>query len=127
MEKLETSMQRSGECSDARPGKAKRSFAKWKRGVALICLIALTVAISFAQQARKPISSPAPEYPDIAKKMKLTGVVKIEVLIGADGEIKASNVVGGHPILADAAEKALKKWKYAPGNSETKALLEFKF
>jgi TonB family protein len=95
--------------------------------VALICFIALTVAISFAQQGRKTISSPAPEYPDIAKKMNLTGVVKIEILIGTDGEIKASNVVGGHPILADAAQKALKKWKYAPGNSETKALLEFKF
>jgi TonB family protein len=127
MQKSENSMPRSDECSDAGPGKAKRFFAKWKRGVALICLIALIITISFAQQARKPISSPAPEFPDIAKKMKLTGVVKIEVLIGADGEIKASNVVGGHPILADAAQKALKKWKYAPGNSETKALLEFKF
>lgn len=120
-------MRRSSECTDVKPGKANQLFAKWRRVAALISLIALTVAVSFAQQGRKPISSPAPEYPDIARKMNLTGVVKIEVLIGTDGEIKATNVVGGHPILVDAAEKALKKWKYPPASSETKALLEFKF
>lgn len=120
-------MRRSSSKKDAKPGRAKKWLAKCGRNMALICAMVLIVAISFAQQGRKPISNPAPEYPDVAKKMNLTGVVKVEVLIGADGEIKATNVVGGHPILVDAVEKALKKWKYAPSSSETRALLEFKF
>lgn len=120
-------MPRSNECGEARPSRAKRLLAKCGRVTALICAIALTVAISFAQQGRKAVSNPTPEYPDVAKKMNLTGVVKIEVTIGADGEIKSTNVIGGHPILVDSVQRTLKRWKYAPSSSETKALLEFKF
>jgi len=120
-------MPRSNEGSEERLSKAIKMMAKCGRVMVLVSAIALTVAITFAQQGRKPVSNPTPEYPDVAKKMNLTGVVKVEVTIGADGEIKATNVVGGHPILVDAVQKTLKRWKYAPSNSETKALLEFKF
>jgi protein TonB len=93
----------------------------------LIAVMALAVAIAFAQQGRKAISNPTPEYPDFAKKLNLTGVVKVEILIGTDGEIKSTNVVGGHPILVDSVLKALKKWKYAPASGETSTVLEFRF
>ena len=112
------------ECSYARSGKAGKLLAKYWMVVALMFFVALTAA---AQQGRKSISNPQPEYPDIARKMNFSGVVRIEVVIGTDGEIKNAKVVGGHPVLADAALKALKKWKYAPGSSETKEMLEFKF
>jgi outer membrane biosynthesis protein TonB len=54
-------------------------------------------------------------------------VVKVELVIGADGAIKSAKVLGGHPVLADAVQRALKNWKYAPGPSETTMQLEFKF
>jgi protein TonB len=92
--------------------------------VALMFFVAWTAA---AQEGRRTVSNPQPEFPEIARKMSLSGVVRIEVIIGSDGEIRNAKVVGGHPVLADAALKALKKWKYAAGTSETKELLEFKF
>jgi protein TonB len=98
----------------------------WMVGM-LALAIALTPAASFAQQGRRPVSNPQPEFPEVAKKMNLSGVVKIEIVIGADGQIKDSKVVGGHPVLIDSVQKALKKWKYAPASSETKELLEFRF
>jgi Gram-negative bacterial TonB protein C-terminal len=42
-------------------------------------------------------------------------------------KVKDVKVVGGHPLFVDATTDALKKWKYAPSNSETTAELEFNF
>jgi len=112
------------ECGYAKSGKANRLLDKYWVVAALLFFVALTAA---AQQGRRPVSNPQPEYPDIAKKMNLSGLVRIEVVIGPEGEIKNAKVIGGHPVLADSSLRALKKWKYAPSTSETKELLEFKF
>jgi TonB family protein len=68
-----------------------------------------------------------PQYPDLAKKLNLTGVVKIEVIIGADGKVKRTRVVGGHPVLASEAEKAAMQCEFEPGPKETSEVIEFKF
>lgn len=78
-------------------------------------------------EPRKALASPTPEYPEIARRMNINGVVKVELVIGADGAIKSAKVLGGHPVLADAVQRALKNWKYAPGPSETTMQLEFRF
>ena len=98
-----------------------------RASAALGLMLSLAATTVFAQQGRKLISNPEPEYPELAKRMNLSGVVKVTVLIGADGLIKNVEVQGGHPILVDTVQKALKKWKYAPANAETKAQVEFKF
>ena len=80
-----------------------------------------------AAETRKPVANPTPDYPEIARRMNISGVVKVELVIGTDGQIKSAKVLGGHAVLADAVQKALKNWKYAPGPSETTMQLEFKF
>jgi TonB family protein len=80
-----------------------------------------------AADARKPVVSPNPEYPEIARRMNISGTVKVEIVIAADGSIKSAKVLGGHPLLADAVQRALKKWKYAPAASDSTLLLDFKF
>lgn len=79
------------------------------------------------QSARKPINNPEPVFPELARRMHLTGVVKVTLLVGADGQVKSMEFQGGHPVLIDAVQTALKQWKYAPASSESKVLLEFKF
>jgi TonB family protein len=106
----------------------RKSVRAGKRASAVLGLMLSLAAMAvFAQQGRKVISNPEPEYPELAKRMNLSGVVKVTVLIGADGLIKNVEVQGGHPILVDTVQKALKKWKYAPASAETKAQVEFKF
>jgi outer membrane biosynthesis protein TonB len=34
--------------------------------------------------------------------MRLVGTVKVEIVIGPDGKVKTTNVIGGHPVLIDA-------------------------
>lgn len=80
-----------------------------------------------AADTRKPVANPDPEYPEIARRMNISGTVKVELVIAPDGTIKSAKVLGGHPLLADAVQKALKKWKFAPGVSETTMQVDFKF
>ena len=90
----------------------------------LICLVLLSAS---AQEERKLIAQPQPAYPPIAKSLHLTGVVKVQVVIGTDGEIKATKVLGGNPLFVEATLETLKKWKYAPAQTETRTQLEFNF
>ncbi len=68
-----------------------------------------------------------PQYTELAKKLNLSGLVKIEVTIGADGKVKRAHIVGGHPVLASEAEKAAMQSEFEPGPKETTEIIEFKF
>ena len=68
-----------------------------------------------------------PKYPDLAKKLNLSGAVRIEVTIGPDGTVKHTRVLGGHPLLAASAEEAAQKSTFEPGPKETTEIIEFKF
>jgi TonB family protein len=68
-----------------------------------------------------------PTVPELARKLNLTGTVRIEVTIGRDGNVKRSRVIGGHPVLAMAAETAAQKSTFEPGPTETTEVIEFKF
>jgi protein TonB len=83
----------------------------------------------FAQEAldRKVKSKTAPVYPEIARRMGLSGTVKLLVVVAANGTVKETKVIGGHPILVNAAVDAVKKWRFEPGSAESSGTLEFKF
>ena len=90
----------------------------------LLCAFAASAS---GQEARKAISKPTPRYPEIAKHMNLVGTVKVEIVIGPDGKVKNTTVIGGHPILIGATIDALKEWKYEPAKTETTVTLTFDF
>jgi len=68
-----------------------------------------------------------PEYPALAKQMNVTGKVKIEATVAADGHVASTRVVGGSPLLVNSALEALKKWHFEPGPKETTEIVEFAF
>lgn len=76
---------------------------------------------------RKVTEKIQPRYPAVAKKMGLSGTVRLQVVIASDGSVKETKVIGGHPILVNAAVDAVKKWKFEPARSESRSELEFKF
>lgn len=80
-----------------------------------------------AQESRKALNNPTPTYPEIARRLRLSGIVKVQVLVAPDGQIKDVKVIGGHPLLVNAVQDALKTWKYAPASGETQVSLEFSF
>lgn len=68
-----------------------------------------------------------PAYPELARKMNLSGTVKIEVTVAPNGSVKDARVVGGHPVLASAAQDAARKWRFEPASTESKGIIDFKF
>jgi TonB family protein len=77
--------------------------------------------------ARKIVYRVEPEYPPELKRFGIGGYVRVDATVSPSGAVEAATVIGGNPILAEAAVKALKKWKYAPMDSRTKARLTFHF
>jgi len=91
-------------------------------------LILLTVNARAQQEPeRQLISHPAPVHSDFARKLGITGTVKVRVVIAPDGKIKETRIIGGHPVLVDSVQQALKEWRYAPASTETTTILEFHF
>ena len=78
-------------------------------------------------EGRKIVSKVAPVYPEIASKIHITGIVKLEVVVAPSGKAKFTKVVGGSPILTQAAIEAVGKWRWAPAPQETKELIELNF
>jgi TonB family protein len=68
-----------------------------------------------------------PTYPELARKMSITGTVKVEVVVSPNGTVKEARVVGGHPVLANAALEAAKKWRFEPSSTESSGVIDFKF
>lgn len=93
----------------------------------LLALLSLSTFSVRAQELRKVIEHPQPVFPETAKDMTLKGTARVEVIVGSDGLIKNTRVIGGHPLLVQATLEALKKWRYAPAKTETTMALEFNF
>jgi periplasmic protein TonB len=55
-----------------------------------------------------------PEYPSIAKTIRLSGSVLLRAVIATDGEVHQIEVLSGNPILAEAARAAVQQWRYRP-------------
>ena len=76
---------------------------------------------------RKVIARTTPSYPDLAKRMHLSGKVKVEVVITPAGLVKSAKLAGGNPVFEQSALDAVKQWRFEAAEKETKAsiLLEF--
>jgi TonB family protein len=67
------------------------------------------------QDMRAVVHRTQPNYPEIAKRLNLYGVVMVKAAVGADGHVKSTTVVSGNPILGQAASTAVREWVFAPG------------
>jgi TonB family protein len=96
-----------------------------------LAMIVFSPSLACAQEQtsvkRKIVSRVVPTYPELASKMGIIGTVKVEALVATNGQVKATQVVGGSPVLVKAAVDAIEKWKWGPAPQETKELIELNF
>ncbi len=79
----------------------------------------LTVAVSFNSNERKLLTRVDPVYPEELYKRSIGGTVRLKVTIAANGSVEHAELLGGNPVLGDAAIAAVQKWKYAAASSRT--------
>ena len=102
-----------------------------------IAVFVAIIVISFIQlqsqsvtstaSERKVVERVAPVYPDLAKKMHIHGTVKIEAVVRPNGVVKSTRVLGGNPVLVEAASDAVKKWKFETAQSESTEVIQLTF
>ena len=63
-------------------------------------------------QGYKPIRRVDPVYPPLAAQARIQGIVRLEVTVGKDGQVRDARVIRGHPLLVTAALEAVKQWVY---------------
>lgn len=109
-------------------------MSRLRGGVLLAVLAVAGMAVGGGQAQQTPSdivrrakSKVQPVYPELARKMNITGTVKVEVVVAPNGSVKDAKVVGGHPVLAGAALEAVKKWKFEPAAVESTGIVDFKF
>ena len=73
------------------------------------------------------VAKTAPTYPELAKKMHLTGKVKLEVAVSAGGSVTSAKLVGGNPVFEQSAIEAVKQWRFQPADKETKGVVILEF
>jgi TonB family protein len=101
-----------------------RNVTKLLIGTAMA--IALCCASAVAQEPRRIKSQVQPSVPEMAQIMRLKGMVRLEIEIAADGTVRSTKPLGGHPLLIQSAEQAVRKWRYTPG-PPSKTIVEFNF
>jgi TonB family protein len=106
---------------------------RWTRIAAALLAFSMMAVGASGQSAitdegkRRIKSKTAPTYPELARRMNVTGKVKIEVIVTPDGRVRSTRVVGGHPLLVQVCQDAVKEWKFFPANEETTQIVEFDF
>jgi TonB family protein len=90
-------------------------------------LMLTSMAQAQSHAERKVLNRIAPVYPELAKRMHMSGVVKLEVVILANGNVKATKALGGNPVLILAATDAVRKWKFEAAPEETTEVVQLAF
>jgi TonB family protein len=99
--------------------------------MAVGCAVVGSFPVAHAQQEsaskRRIVDQKTPLYPALARNMALEGTVRVEALVASDGKVKAVNIKGGHPVLAQAAAKAVQQWRWEPAGHDSKEDVDVKF
>jgi len=107
--------------------------SRWTQLAMSVAAVALLAPGVSAQQSntdeskRKIKVKTSPTYPELARRMNVSGKVKIEIIITPDGHVRSSRVIGGHPLLVQSCQDAVKEWKFVPAPEETTQVIEFDF
>jgi protein TonB len=72
------------------------------------------IHVSGGVQMAKLVRQVMPVYPQLAKNIRVSGVVHLVGIIGKDGTIRNLQLISGHPLLAKAALEAVSQWIYRP-------------
>ena len=89
-----------------------------------------TVSIPQKEALHAVVSREEPVYSPIAKQMRVSGNVTVEVTIDATGHVEQCEAVTGNPLLTNPVIAAVKKWTFKPfiaGGKPSKALTRLTF
>lgn len=97
------------------------------RRTLVILLVAVSCLAAADQVARKVVKNRPVTYPELARRMHISGTVRLDVAIAANGKVRKVDILGGHPILATAAADSVKGWEFEAAPADTTQTVVVKF
>jgi len=67
-----------------------------------------------------PVSKVQPVYPELARRMKVTGTVRVAITVDTAGKVTSAKAVDGPAVLRTSAEQAVKQWLFSPATMNGK-------
>jgi len=90
--------------------------------------LSLASAQSMVEEGKRKLKTRTlPSYPELARRMNISGKVRIEVVIAPDGRVRSARAIGGHPLLVQTCLDTVKDWRYEPAGEETTDVVAFEF
>jgi TonB family protein len=94
---------------------------------AALALVMALALFAKAAEDRAVLSRVAPAYPEIAKRLRITGVVRVEATVEPDGKVSEVKSISGNHMLSPAAEEAVRRWRFAPAAGVSSVLVDVNF
>jgi len=111
-----------------------------KLALTTVCLLACAglmpaqdalLRVSESDARRAIVKKVEPEYPAMARQIRLSGQVQVDVVIAESGAVEKVSVIKGNVLLSNSAVSALRKWKFTPfagaANKPAKAVASLTF
>jgi TonB family protein len=108
------------------PAKLRR-WGIWLFQAAALALLLAMAMPGRAADNRAVKSRVAPAYPEIAKRMRISGVVTVQATVDPDGKVTDAKAISGNRALSPAAEEAVRQWKFVPADAQSTVNVEVTF
>ena len=69
----------------------------------------------------------APVYPELAKRLRISGLVKVEATVDTDGKVTAVKTLTGSHALSQSAEDAVSKWRFVSATAVSTVDVDLNF
>lgn len=102
-------------------------MALYRRLFLFSILATCTVSALAATAHRTVVSKVPPIYPELARRMHVSGTVVVHLVIAPDGSVADAKVESGHALLGPAAQEAVKRWKFEPGPDTSDLTVDVNF
>ena len=112
--------------SERNDGARRRKGWKILQAAALAAILALALPAR-AGDTRAVKSRVPPIYPELAKRMRISGEVQLQATVDAEGKVKDVKPVSGNHMLELAAEDAVRQWKFVPGDGDAVVTVSVNF
>ncbi len=79
------------------------------------------VRLSEGEARKLLVSKVDPEYPTMAKQMRLSGKVQVDCFVDTNGAVEKVQILNGNPLFSSSINTAMKKWKFKPFEANGKS------
>jgi TonB family protein len=116
--------------SSRRSDRMRHRTRWWGCGVLLAALVFLTqgygqeksLQVSEQELRKAAIYKPEPEYPAVARQIRVVGDVELMVAVDPTGQVDKVTITRGNTLLAGPCAQAIKKWKFNPFRADGQAV-----